>query len=634
MKEYHSWALPLLLALCLALLAALPGAAGAEAPAPGETLTGYFRETKYLRPKMVASADVLETIPAFQVMTVRVVEGFWGEYTSEQGVTGYIYFKEMRSVPQYTPCEPYPAYCAERQALRTLPESDQKTERRLEASQLVQVDGSFQSFLHVTLPDGEHGYVPAKTVSKAVFKPKNVDALIFCVGEEADALEMPLFGAEALEKVTPGVAYRTNEVCGDFYVLHREDGSPAYVWKGLARKWSATDGEQNDFFARPVISGLRGTLTPEEVYGQGMVGSEGAQLQRLAGESIPLAAGETVYVYSAFGGFCGVRSRQVFGYVRRQDLEILDRTAMAERIRSLDLSGAKVQRNAYLDIALPLLEEGNAFLLRYNAITGAGLEPLFPLGMPYFWGGRNYKAITERWPDYTVREDWQSSSGGHYIKGHFYVYGFDCIGLVRHVAAKAGHPVPGDSVSGLGEDAFCLAGHHVWCSARHPFPEDWAEVAKTLEVGDILLLHYPGTHAMMYIGTLRDFGYTEEQLPALANALDYPLMIQSGSNPYCYFRFKSFLDQQKKGIFEKAEPPDGGASVAILGLGREEAEMIIEYMDEETSSPCFEVEGTCITTFSFRNVRDYFIYRETPVIAEEIKPDAPAEELKPDTSAE
>ena len=614
-----------ILAVLFSLLAVgmLLSAAGAQEP--GETVTGYFPEVKYLRPNMVASADVLETIPAFQIVSIRVVKGFWGEYTSGSGVTGYLYFKEIRPVPEPVPCEPYAAYCPERQALRTLPESNQKTERRLEASQLITVDGSAKGFLHVQLPDGESGYVPAGTVSKAVFKPKKVEALRFCVGEETPALEMPLFGAAVLDQVHPGMVLDTREVCGDFYVLRGEDGTPAYVWKGAARKWSATDTEQNAFFKLPVISGKKGDLKPEEVYAKARITAERAELCRTEGDSLFLSAGDSVYVYSRFGGFCGVRSRQVFGYVRQEDLEIQDRAALAEQLRTLDLSGAKVERNPYLDQALPLLEEGNSFLLRYNAITGADLTPLFPLGLPYFWGGRNYKAITERWPEYTVREDWQSSSGGHYVKGHFYIYGFDCIGLVRHVAAKAGYPVPGDSVSGLGEDSFCLSGHHIWCSARHPLPEDWAEAAAAMEVGDILLLHYPGTHAMMYIGTLRDYGYTAEQLPLLADALDYPLMIQSGSNPYCYFRFKNMLDHQKSGFFAKAEPPDGGASVAILGVDRDRAEMIIEYMDEETRSACFEVEGTCVTAFSFRNVRDYFIYRETvPAEAESPAPDREA----------
>ena len=589
-------------------------AAGAEQGA--ETVTGYFRENKFLRPKMEPSRDVLDTIPGYTVVTVRPIANDWGETTSERGITGYIYYKDILPLPKDKPCTPYAAYCAERQALRTLPEGGQQTERRLEASTLITVDGVNGSFLHVTLPDGEAGYVPKSTVSRAVFKPKKVDALLFCVGEEADALEMPLFGAAAVFPVTPGTAYRTEAVCGDFYVLRGEDGAAAYVWKGIARKWSATDTAQQSFFQKPVITGKRGNLTPEAVYGKGLVNDGGAELLRTAGEAIPLSAGESVYVYAAFGGFYGVRGRQVFGYVRQADVTIPDRAEWVARILNTDLSGATITRNEYLDQALPLLEEGNAFLLRYNAITGADLEPVFPLGVPYFWGGRSYAAITERWPGYTVREDWQDSSGGHYLKGHFYVYGFDCIGLVKHVCAKSGHRIVGDSVSGLGADAFCLSGHHIWCSARNPLPDDWAEAAAAMEIGDILLLHYPGTHAMMYIGTLRDYGYTEEQLPALAGALDYPLMIQSGSNPYCFFRFKNFLDQEKTGIFAKAEPPDGGASVCILGLGRDDAEMIIEYMDEDTSSACFEVEGTCITTLSFRNVRDYFIYRETAPVTE------------------
>ena len=204
-KNIIAWLLPLLVLLALS-------AAGAEQP---ETVTGYFRETKYLRPRMVASADVLETIPPFQILTITPLEGYWGEYTSESGVTGYLYFKEIQPVPEYTPCEPYAAYCAERQALRSLPEKDQKTDRRLEARELITVDGSYRTFLHVTLPEGDSGYVPGSAVSPAVFTPKKVAALCFCVGEATQALRMPLFGAEALFPVEPGAVWRTEEVCGD-----------------------------------------------------------------------------------------------------------------------------------------------------------------------------------------------------------------------------------------------------------------------------------------------------------------------------------------------------------------------------------------------------------------------------------
>lgn len=591
----------------IAAMALMLAAGGAEET--GETVTGYFRTNKNLRPRMEASKESLESIPAYTVMTIRVVRGYWGEYTSERGITGYIFFQEIVPVPEYTPCEPFPAYCKERQSLRSLPEGGQKSEKRIEAGQLITVDGEWQRYYHVRLADGETGYVMQKTVSKADFTLKQTDMQFFCVAEAAAAMEMPLVDAKEVFSVMPGTIYRTNEVCGDYYVLRTEAGDPAYVWKGNARKLSATDAMQQSFFQTPVMSGQKGKIRPEDVYRKGVIKRDGATLYRTEGEDLALAEGESVYVYASYGGFCGVRGRKVFGYVLQEDVELLDRAAMTEQIRALDLSGAKIVRNEFLDVALPLLEEGNPFLLRYNVITGAELEPLFPLGMPYFWGGRNYRAITEKWPEYTVREDWQSS-GGYYLKGNFYVYGFDCIGLVKHVYAKSGHAI-GDSVSGLGEYDYCRTKHHVWCSRCSPLPEDWTEAAARMQVGDLLLLHYPGTHAMMYIGTLRDWGYTEEQVPALAEALDYPLMIQSGGNPYCYFRFKNMLDNATEKRFQGVLPPDGGASICIVGLERDNAEFTIEYL--ERTAGCFEVEGACVTTFSFRNVRDYFIYRITPV---------------------
>ena len=49
----------------------------------------------------------------------------------------------------------------------------------------------------------------------------------------------------------------------------------------------------------------------------------------------------------------------------------------------------------FLDAALSMLEEGNPFLVRYNEDTDAGIEARFPLGCPYFWGGRRAARILE-----------------------------------------------------------------------------------------------------------------------------------------------------------------------------------------------------------------------------------------------
>ena len=311
----------------------------------------------------------------------------------------------------------------------------------------------------------------------------------------------------------------------------------------------------------------------------------------------------------------GVSCDSVFGMISQRYLEIRDELGLKTdlegelaRIRAADLSGAALEKNPVLDQALPMLEDGNPFLLRYNALTGSSLEPLFPLGVPYFWGGRGYNVLTERWPDYTVREAWQSSLV-FYHRGTSYVFGFDCIGFVKNVYRLAGFPISGD-VSDLAEKPFC-AGHHVFCSDAHPLPDSWEEAAAALRPGDLLYVRHPNTHVMIYIGTLRSWGYTAEQLPALARYLDVPVMIHCGENPMYYFRFRNMLSQQQSGILSRAEPTDGGVALCLIGPKPGEEEMIIEAHD--TKARCFDIEGACVTLFNFQNVRSYFVYRPTGV---------------------
>ena len=56
---------------------------------------------------------------------------------------------------------------------------------------------------------------------------------------------------------------------------------------------------------------------------------------------------------------------------------------------------ARADRYRVLDAALSMLEEGNPFLVHYNEDTGAEIEARFPLGCPYFWGGRRAARILE-----------------------------------------------------------------------------------------------------------------------------------------------------------------------------------------------------------------------------------------------
>ena len=122
-----------------------------------------------------------------------------------------------------------------------------------------------------------------------------------------------------------------------------------------------------------------------------------------------------------------------------------------------------------------------------------------------------------------------------------------------------------------------------------------------------MVIHHPGTHAMMFMGTLRDYGYTEEQLPALARYLDHPLMLHCGANPYTYWRFQSLIEGTADRRISGASPTDGGVGVCILGVDPADAEIILEAHEE--SYRCFDVEGACVTMMGFGNVKDYFVWR-------------------------
>ncbi len=600
--------------------------AAAEKPAaeaePGETVIGYFRKNRSIRPKTEATMEVLGDVPAFTIMEMETVKKGWGQYTSPDGITGYIYYQDIQPVPVPEPCEERVVYCEERQMLRSLPEFSEKNPRRVEPFEMLTVDGTYRGYVHVRTTGGEEGYIEGRLLTDADFEPEAISPVRFCAGVETGALAMPLKGAEKLMTVSPGVIYEASEGQGDYYVLRTAEGTPAYVWKGAVRLLQAVGAESMTFFRKVRITGSRGDEAPEDIFSQARVRRDTAFYDG-RGSQEPLKAGDRVYVYAAYGGFYGASHGQIFGYVKQEDLEIQDRETAAEVIAGLDLSSASIEKNEFLDAAFSLLEEGNSFLLRYNAITGSDIQPLFSLGVPYFWGGRGYNILTERWPEYTTREAWQDSIN-YYRKGTTYIYGFDCIGLVKAVYRLAGHEIRG-TVGDLISDQICEAGQHIWCSGKHPIPEDWNRVAEKLEIGDLLWIKHPGVHALIYIGTLRDYGYTEEQLPAMAGMLDYPLMIHCGRNPYCYFRFRNLLASQKKGRLAAATPPDGGVSICILGPDAEEAEMHIGFLDG--IDDCFEVEGTCVTISSFKNVTSYFFYRDIPPAPETTEEPLPTEPL-------
>ena len=77
--------------LAAALLLLLLGLGCGLAETTGETVTGYFVDHNYLRPRMEQTTDYVDVIPPYTIVTLDVIDGTWSLYTSPKGKTGYIY---------------------------------------------------------------------------------------------------------------------------------------------------------------------------------------------------------------------------------------------------------------------------------------------------------------------------------------------------------------------------------------------------------------------------------------------------------------------------------------------------------------------------------------------------------------
>jgi hypothetical protein len=78
-------------------------------------------------------------------------------------------------------------------------------------------------------------------------------------------------------------------------------------------------------------------------------------------------------------------------------------------------------------------------------------------------------------------------------------------------------------------------------------------------------------HVVMYIGTLRDYGFTAEEVPDLAAYLDYPLVIHCGTHPQYGERFQQLIDSHPE-KYGNCLTTDGGVQVSIWGVPRDAAE--------------------------------------------------------------
>jgi len=230
---------------------------------------------------------------------------------------------------------------------------------------------------------------------------------------------------------------------------------------------------------------------------------------------------------------------------------------------------ALVQRHPLLDEAFRLLEKDNIFQRRYNEYTGANIESLFELGIPYFFGGSGMW-LTESWPNYRQFSPWQNSVD--YKMDSVYLMGLDCSGFTAYIFERVGF-APHGSLSNIMTKAEYRPRQLFSHRKGEEVPADPGRLKYTLRVGDLLVVAHPTWHVMMYIGTLEDYGFTAEDLPDAAEYLNYPLVIHSSGNPHLREVFNNLI-MEREDLYGGCLPPSGGVAVSILGVPVESVEKL------------------------------------------------------------
>ena len=238
----------------------------------------------------------------------------------------------------------------------------------------------------------------------------------------------------------------------------------------------------------------------------------------------------------------------------------------------------------------------------HSAFRCAGLGPVpLPYGVPYLFGGQAPSHVFAKKPDYVVQKAWQSNKN-YYRAGKTYLYGFDCVGYVKWVWRKAY-----ESDLSKMEQMLSDRKHHLFSSSSKNLP-GWTELAQALTPGDIFIVKYPGLHTGFFIGTLRDYGYTPEEVPELAEWLEAPLVIHSHSDATVSDRFAYLL---KHGLrkYRAATVTDGGVSVSLLCGSTSIAPYQVRQQNHTTYYFVLP-DNTWLPVFGWKNIPKYCWYRK------------------------
>ena len=183
-----------------------------------------------------------------------------------------------------------------------------------------------------------------------------------------------------------------------------------------------------------------------------------------------------------------------------------------------DFPQDKVRYDLLYESSLSMLEADSPFIVRYDDTADSLMAASLPLGVPYYYAGGTEEKFLRRF--------FPSTTTNYYQDSHMYLCGLDCVGMTHLVYEKCGlerHPSISDLLhAGVGSKAL-----------KGSDPSRWPMLLKP---GDLIAVKHGTYHIMMYLGTMRQFGWKSAAAGEAAELMDAPLVIHCGGNPFYHER--------------------------------------------------------------------------------------------------
>ena len=515
------------LLLLLALLPLLPLCSLGEDAQP-ESFYAYFKDARWIRAEPAPGTATVVYAPERTMLRLTPVDDKYAR-TSLDGKEGYVYYKEYVPVeytdPHSPDAETWEGFFGAPVYMRRSPLRSASTLALLPTDARFQITPVTPDYAYI-LYEGQEGYVYREDFVQMTYQRGQTEPYIAFVDEVTPAYDTPYYGAVAGAQLMPYTPITVDGFDGDHLTI---------VYQG----------------GRYFAEGSELTRLSEDLPLEPFTATLAARAEILA---YPLAHAEAtgafeknaqVTVDAFHGGFARATDGASTGYIEFKRLKTSKETQAVLALMEKQQERLEAQR--ILNIAFSMLEESNPILLAYNRDFGGSAAARFQYGCPYLWAGFNESSL--------LRPRHPSSNSNYYFTDKLYLGGFDCIGYTRWVHSKAGmKKLPAISESGLERSRLVNV-------SGLPY-ERWQEV---LRVGDALNMHYAsgGYHTGLYIGTLRDFGFDEEDVGPLAPYLENPLLIHCGMNNYQTAWYTQYLKDNR---LTSVTPPDGGVTVSILGV--------------------------------------------------------------------